>query len=132
MPLQALRDLSSIAGTRFFSLQKGPAAAQIQDVPEWQLIDWADQLHDFSDTAALISRLDLVIAVDTAVAHLAGAMGKPVWVMLPFSPEWRWLLGRDDSPWYPTMRLFRQTTYGDWPGVIRRVAQALILLGSQG
>ena len=71
-----------------------------------------------ADTAALMQQLDLVIAVDTAVVHLAGALGRPVWVMLPFSPDWRWLLDREDSPWYPTMRLFRQPSFGDWPAVV--------------
>jgi ADP-heptose:LPS heptosyltransferase len=69
--------------------------------------------------------MDLVISVDTAVAHLAGALGKPVWVMLPFASDWRWLLEREDSPWYPTMRLFRQQQIGDWEGVIQRVKIAL-------
>ena len=73
----------------------------------------------------MIANLDLVIAVDTAVAHLAGAMGKPVWTLLPFVPDWRWLLEREDSPWYPTMRLFRQDRIGDWDSVVHRVAQAL-------
>jgi tetratricopeptide (TPR) repeat protein len=83
------------------------------------------QLRDFSDTASLVSLLDLVISVDTAVAHLAGAMGKPVWLLLPFAPDWRWLLNRDSSLWYPTARLFRQSRTGDWDGVIRRVAEEL-------
>jgi ADP-heptose:LPS heptosyltransferase len=82
-------------------------------------------LGDFADTAALISALDLVIAVDTSVAHLAAALGKPVWLMVPFAPDFRWLLGRDDSPWYPGMRLFRQTRPGDWDGVVARIGQAL-------
>ena len=90
-----------------------------------ELVDWTEELKDFADTAALIANLDLVIAVDTAVVHLAGAMGKPVWTLLPFASDWRWLLDRADSPWYPTMRLFRQATPGDWDGVIRRVAAEL-------
>jgi len=73
----------------------------------------------------LIANLDLVICVDTAVAHLAGAMGKPTWVLLPYAPEWRWMVGREDSPWYPRSRLFRQPRWGDWQGVIRRVVDAL-------
>jgi hypothetical protein len=83
------------------------------------------QLRDFADTAALLENLDLVIAVDTSVAHLAGAMGKPLWLLLPFNPDWRWLLNRDDSPWYPTARLFRQPAIGDWPGVMEGVRKAL-------
>jgi ADP-heptose:LPS heptosyltransferase len=90
-----------------------------------QLIDLRKDLKDFADTAALIANLDLIIAVDTAVVHLAGAMGKPVWVLVPFVPDWRWLLNRDDSPWYPTMRLFRQRKLGDWLGMIERVERAL-------
>jgi hypothetical protein len=86
---------------------------------------FGDELDDFSDTAALVDLMDLVITVDTSVAHLAGAMGKPVWTLLPYSPDWRWLLDRDDSPWYPTMTLFRQQRPGDWAGVIDRVAHTL-------
>jgi ADP-heptose:LPS heptosyltransferase len=80
---------------------------------------------DFGDTARAIEELDLVISVDTCVAHLAGALGKPVWTLLPFDVDWRWMLGRADSPWYPTMRLLRQSRRGDWPGVIAQVAAAL-------
>jgi hypothetical protein len=82
-------------------------------------------LRDFGDTAALIQAMDLVISIDTAVAHLAGALAKPVWVMLAYNPDWRWLLGRDDSPWYPTARLFRQPTHGDWISVVRAVTESL-------
>lgn len=84
-----------------------------------------DELEDFSDTAALLDLVDLVVTVDTSVAHLAGAMGKPVWILLPYNPDWRWLLNRDDSPWYPTARLFRQRQIGDWAGVIERVNDEL-------
>jgi hypothetical protein len=79
---------------------------------------FADQLNDFADTAALLDLMDLVITVDTSIAHLAGAMGKPVWIMLPFSPDWRWMLKRRDSPWHPSARLFRQSEIGDWTKVI--------------
>ncbi|MEI8197942.1 MAG: glycosyltransferase family 9 protein, partial [Phycisphaerae bacterium] len=81
-------------------------------------------------TAALIANLDLVIAVDTAVVHLAGALGKPVWTLLPFMPDWRWQLARLDSPWYPTMRLFRQPTVGDWNSVIQQVRAELAILAT--
>lgn len=124
MPREALAPLGQVPGVSFYSLQKG-AADQPVGSAGLKLIDRTAELKDFVDTAALLANLDLVIAVDTAVAHLAGAMGKPVWTLLPFMPDWRWLLEREDSPWYTTMRLFRQTTRGDWEGVIQRVKVAL-------
>ena len=87
-----------------------------------------ESVNNFEDTAAIISQLDLVISVDTAVAHLAGALGKPVWVLLPRPPDWRWMLERADTPWYPTMRLFRQAKAGDWLPVVAEVAAELQLL----
>jgi len=126
--LSGLAPLGQVSGVRFYSLQKGEAAAQARTPPTgMELVDWTDELKDFADTAALIANLDLVITVDTAVAHLAGAMGKPVWTMLSFVADWRWLLQREDSPWYPTMRLFRQSVIGDWDSVIKRVVAALNL-----
>ena len=89
---------------------------------EERIIDLA---VDFAETAAIMAQLDLVICVDTALAHLAGALGKPVWIMLPYAADWRWLVGREDSPWYPTARLFRQPAPGDWANVIARVAAEL-------
>jgi ADP-heptose:LPS heptosyltransferase len=88
-------------------------------------------LHDFADTAALIENLDLLITVDTAVAHLAGALDKPVWMLLKFRPDWRWLLDRSDSPWYPTMRLFRQPNRNDWDTPIRMISRQLAMDGGQ-
>src|SRR6185369_14258231 len=85
-------------------------------------------LTDFADTAAVIAQLDVIIAVDTSVAHLAGALGRPVWLLLPFSPDWRWLLDRNDSPWYPTARLIRQPKTGDWASVVSHVAPQLTSL----
>ncbi len=126
MRLNQLVGLKDVAGVTFYSLQKGPARAQIaQSAFAVHLIDWTEKLDDFADTAALVANLDLVITVDTAVAHLAGAIGKPTWVLLPTPPDWRWLLKRSDSPWYPTMRLFRQQGAGDWDGVVAVVAEAL-------
>jgi ADP-heptose:LPS heptosyltransferase len=92
---------------------------------ESRVLDLASTLRNFADTAALISRLDLVVSVDTSVAHLAGALGTPVWILLPFSPDWRWLLDRQDSPWYPTARLFRQGKAREWQGVVGQVRDAL-------
>jgi tetratricopeptide (TPR) repeat protein len=117
--------LARVPGVTFVSLQKGEPAAQAASPPDGlQLIDLTADLRDFSDTAALVENLDLVIAVDTAVAHLAGALGKPVWILLPYVADWRWLMDREDSPWYPTARLFRQKSVGDWAEVIKRVAAA--------
>lgn len=124
IPLSSFAALADLPAT-FFSLQKGNGAEQAAASPLPRWVDVTDELFDMADTAALIANLDLVITVDTAVAHLAGAMGRPVWTLVQFNPDWRWLLDRDDSPWYPTMRLFRQTSPGDWPEVTRRVRTCL-------
>jgi FKBP-type peptidyl-prolyl cis-trans isomerase 2 len=122
-------ELFSILGHHdviFYSLQKGEDSLVFKKPPEEiTLVDYMGEIEDFADTAALIENLDLVISIDTSVAHLAGALGKPVWTLLPFVPDWRWLIDREDSPWYPTMRLFRQPSPGDWQSVMDRVAQAL-------
>jgi ADP-heptose:LPS heptosyltransferase len=94
------------------------------------LHDWTEELEDFADTASLIDALDLVISVDTSVVHLAGALGKPVWVLNRFDQCWRWLRDRDDSPWYPSARLFHQRSRGDWGGVIHEVVAALRAIAS--
>jgi hypothetical protein len=126
VPLLAFTPLAVIPGVRLVSLQKGAGRAQLPDLADrLGLLDMTDRLKDFADTAALISQLDLVITVDTAVAHLAGALGVPVWLALASSADWRWLLEREDSPWYPSMRLFRQSTWGDWAGVFERLTEAL-------
>jgi tetratricopeptide (TPR) repeat protein len=118
--------LSQVKNVRFFSLQKGNAAQQTGNPPPYMnLVDFSSELHHFTDTAAMIANLDLVISSDTAVAHLAGAMGKPVWVLLSYVPDWRWLRDREDCPWYPTMRLFRQSRPGDWHELLQRVARSL-------
>jgi tetratricopeptide (TPR) repeat protein len=130
--LSALLPLLDIEAT-FVSLQK---AVLPQDAPvlnaRSDILHFGDEIMDFSDTAALISHLDLVISIDTAVAHLAGALAKPVWVMLLFTPDWRWLLDRADSPWYPTARLFRQDDTQAWDNVIARVHTALRDLARPG
>lgn len=121
MAAEYFAPLMAIQGVRYFNLQKnGPAAPG-----SLAMLNWIDACNDFADTAALIMNLDLVITVDTSVAHLAGALGKPVWVVNRFAGCWRWLRGRDDSPWYPSLRLFTQETPGDWPSVIARVQQRL-------
>ncbi len=129
MALDLLAPLGAVEGVCWISLQKGIGREQIQASPDaLQLVDWTDELTDFAETAALIDGLDLVLAVDTSVAHLAGALNKPVWTMIPFAPDWRWLLDRTDTPWYPSMRLFRQRSRGDWRPVVNAVAQELNLL----
>ena len=112
--LASFEKIFSQAGIRWFSLQKGPASAQISE-SKAAIVDFTPRLNNFSDTAALIESLDAVICVDTAVAHLSGALGKPTWILLPYVPDFRWQLGRTDSPWYPSAALFRQPAVGDWP-----------------
>jgi hypothetical protein len=125
-PLDTFMPLLKLDNVVFYSLQKGKASEQSKNLPQGtQLVDLADEICDFSDTASLIQILDLVVSVDTAVAHLAGALGKPVWTLLPFMPDWRWMLNREDTPWYPTMRLFRQPSIGDWESVITNVRREL-------
>lgn len=130
--IAAARLLSHLAmpGVRLYSLQKDGHAQDHAVVAGMAdtVTDLAPDLSDFHDTGAALSALDLVISVDTAVAHLAGALGRPVWTLLPFTPDWRWLLGRDDSVWYPSMRLFRQSQRGDWDDVLARVRAELSLL----
>jgi predicted O-linked N-acetylglucosamine transferase (SPINDLY family) len=124
--LDRLAPLAQVHDATFYSLQKDDAAAQADHPPAGlRLVNLSPELHDFADTAAVICLMDLVITTDTSVAHLAGALGRPVWVMLQFAADWRWLLGRDDSPWYPTMRLFRQRAAGDWLEVFQRAAREL-------
>jgi hypothetical protein len=111
---------------RYFSLQKAQDGSAVKSGgAETLLSDFTGELNDFADTAALISHLDLVISVDTAVAHLAGALGKPVWLLARYDADWRWLLDRSDNPWYPTMKIFRQAAPGDWRGLMPQVASAL-------
>jgi Tfp pilus assembly protein PilF len=133
LPLATLAGLGSVQGARFYSLQKGPPAAEALAPPAGlRLRDWAAELRDFIDTAALIRALDLVITVDTSIAHLAGALGKPVWVLVNVPSSWRWLRERDDSPWYPTMRLFRQSMPGAWQAPVEAMRAALAELVARG
>ncbi|HEX3967575.1 MAG TPA: hypothetical protein VHW70_06390, partial [Edaphobacter sp.] len=114
--------LSRIQDAAFYSLQMGPSAAPLNTPgPGLRIVDVTEEIHDFADTAAIVANLDLVITVDTSVAHLAGAMGKAAWILLHKVADWRWLQEREDSPWYPTARLFRQTVAGNWDDVLDRV-----------
>jgi Flp pilus assembly protein TadD len=127
IPLAQFAPLAQVPGVRLISLQKGPGVEQIQEV-DFEVVDLRDKLDSdaaFVDTAALMQSLDLVITSDTAAAHLAGALGRPVWAALSLAPEWRWLLERSDSPWYPTMRLFRQRLFGVWADVFERITNEL-------
>jgi len=132
LDLDMLAPLAGIPGVTYYSLQRGEAAGQATRPPrDMKLVDLTAQLGDFADDAALISNLDLVISINTATAHLAGAMGRQIWTLTQFPPDWRWLLGRDDSPWYPTMRLFRRERQDGWAQVVSRLEQALRQLATQ-
>jgi tetratricopeptide (TPR) repeat protein len=124
-----LAPLAEVPGVRLISLQmtamSGVAANAPTVAAEIGMTDWTAELADFADTAALVANLDLIICVDTAVAHLAGAMARPVWSLIPANNDWRWLIGREDSPWYPTMRIFRQKKLGDWTTPVDQIARAL-------
>ncbi|WP_206747697.1 hypothetical protein [Telmatospirillum siberiense] len=126
-----LADLAPLAmpGVTFLAVQKGPKAAEAKTPPAGMtLLALDDEIDDFEDTAAILSIADLLISVDSSPVHLAGALGRPVWVLLPFIPDWRWLMDRADTPWYPQTRLFRQSARGDWPGTLARMANELAAL----
>ena len=116
----------SCQDVQFFSIQNDLRAGDgdiLKNLPS--VIHLGSEIKTFSDTAAIVSLMDVVVSSDTSVVHLAGALGAPIWTLLSYVPDWRWLLDRDDSPWYPTMRLFRQSEPGDWSGVIAAVSDAL-------
>lgn len=126
MDISFLKPLLSLKGFTFYSLQIGSRSKECEMMRP--IIDLTKNIHDFADTAGFIDNLDIIISVDTATAHLSGAMGKKTWLLLPFTPDWRWMLHIDVSPWYPTMRLFRQKQRGDWAGVIKEVLKECNLL----
>jgi tetratricopeptide (TPR) repeat protein len=127
IPLERFRPLGGLPGVQLISLQKGDAAAEARSF-RGLIMNYIDECADLLDTGALVESLDIVVTVDTSVAHLAGALGKPVWLLNRFESEWRWGLEGDRSPWYPTLRIFRQHALGDWDTVIARVASALEVL----
>jgi ADP-heptose:LPS heptosyltransferase len=131
IPLPQFATLLSVPNIAFVSVQKDTTAAQAELLEQHGVLQLGSEFSDFADTAAVVAMLDLLIAVDTSVAHLAGAMGKAVALLLPFSPDWRWLLGRSDSPWYPTMRLFRQSTIADWDTPLTRLRDELAELAAR-
>lgn len=130
--LSGLRGLLDVPGCRFYGLQMGPGRADLADavLPE-SFTDLGSEIADFADTAAIMANLDLVVSSCTGPAHLAGALGVPLWLALPFSPDWRWLTGRDNSPWYPSARLFRQPAPGDWSSVVGHMAAELAALAQR-
>jgi hypothetical protein len=129
--LPALLPLLEVPGLSWFALQMGDGRRDLEGraMPA-RFTDLAPSLGDFADTAAVMAELDLVITSCTATAHLAGALGRPTWVLLPAAPDWRWLLAREDSPWYPTVRLFRQPQAGDWAALVERVRDELVALAA--
>jgi hypothetical protein len=125
IPFDLFAKLFENVNVRWISLQVGQHATDVDKKP-YPIVNFSRDLVDFSETAGLIENLDLLITVDTAVAHLAGSMGKTTWLLLPYSPDWRWQLQREDSPWYPSMRLFRQQKAGEWQDVLERVDAELL------
>jgi hypothetical protein len=124
--LEQFKPLFAVPNVEFFSLQVGAASEQIQQVDFGEkLRNIAPLCNDYLDTAAALTQMDLVISVDTSVAHLAGSLGLPTWTLVQFAPDWRWLLGREDTVWYPTMRLFRQPQPCDWESAINSAANGL-------
>ena len=130
-PLPLLRALSDLPQVALHSLQFGTAASAAVRAQDWPIVDLAPVLGDFAQTAAIVRAMDLVITVDTAMAHLCGALGHPVWTLLSTPCDWRWQCGRDDSPWYPSMRLYRQTTPGDWSTPLQQVRRDLAALAAR-
>jgi hypothetical protein len=124
--LADLAPIGNVPGIALLALQKGPKTGQ---AGSWYgrapLINLGAEIQDYDDTMAILANIERLVTVDTSVAHLAGAMGRPVWVMLPYAPDWRWLLGRENTPWYPSMRLFRQSTARRWDDVLQAVAAEL-------
>jgi len=125
IPLERFAKILSVQNLDFISVQKEVSEPQAALLRQHHVVQLGQEFNDFADTAAVLARLDLLISVDTSVAHVAGAMGKAVALLVPFAPDWRWLLDRTDSPWYPTMRLFRQSAIGDWGGPLERLRQEL-------
>ncbi len=130
-PTEKITRLAGVPGVRWFSLLRGPDAAQLERLQkDLEIEELGSRFSNFDDTAAALMNVDLLISVDTSVAHLAGALGRPVWLLLPVNPDWRWLLGRNDTPWYPTMRLYRQQRFQDWDGLLATVADDLRVLAA--
>ena len=133
IPLSRLAPLWSAGTARFFAVQRELRSGDAELLArETRVMQIGTELDDFADTAAVFALVDLVITVDTSAAHLAGAMARPVWILLPFSPDWRWTLAGESSRWYGTARLFRQPSLGDWDSVIERLRSELVRLSRSG
>ncbi|MBV8634553.1 MAG: hypothetical protein JO002_08700, partial [Burkholderiaceae bacterium] len=130
VPLQEFAPLMAVPGVQFVVLQKDDESREQMRALDWPMIDWMDECDDLLDTAALVDQLDLVISVDTVIVHMAGALGKPVWLLNRYESEWRWLTEGETSPWYPSMRIFRQAAMHDWHSVIAGVAKELCKLSA--
>jgi len=126
LALQQLAPLLELPGCTCFSLQKEPDPDKKEWVDSGKLIDWAEEFYSFDETAALVANLDLIISVDTSVAHLAGGLGMPTWLINRHASDWRWMHDREDSPWYPAMRIFTQKNAGDWDEVVKRMSTELL------
>jgi len=125
VPLKLIAALFQDTRFQFYSLNRDMKAGDAELLPTLPITDLTPRIKNFADAAKLVGQLDLIITCDTATAHLAGGLGVPVWVMLPFAPDWRWLTDRSDNPWYPATRLFRQPKISDWAGVVSQVQDAL-------
>jgi ADP-heptose:LPS heptosyltransferase len=131
-PLECFMPLAKLADVKLFSLQKGFGSEQLEQCETPFVTEsLGPRLNDLADTAGVMKNLDLIITPDTAIAHLAGAIGVPVWIALPFTPDWRWLRDRTETPWYPTMRLFRQSAPGNWNSVFEPMAAELVTLAKK-
>ena len=122
MPLKYFYKLSSLENVKIYSLQKGYGAEQLQEVPKGiEIVNMDKEINDFADTAAIIENLNLMITIDTSIVHLSAGLGKPTWLLLPFAPEFRWMLNREDSPWYKSIKIYRQKETLNWGELIDRV-----------
>jgi hypothetical protein len=130
VPLRMFLDAFAMPGVQLYSLQKGPPTTELKATEKVPIIDLAPVLDDFADTAAVVSELDLVIMTDSAVAHLAGALGKPVWLMLNYAPYWMWGQGSEDRGWYGSMKFFRQRSWGEWRALLDGCLNDLLEFGS--
>ncbi len=128
IPLEVFSGIFAAPNAQFFSLNRDMKPGDAEMLPRLPIIDLAPRLKNFADTARLMRQFDLIITCDTATAHLAGGLGVKVWTLLPFAPDWRWMIEREDTPWYPNMRLFRQCRAGNWATVMQKVKDALAAL----